>query len=55
MAGFHNVISTLNPNGEEIMGRGPVVVQSINQIVQVTPLEQVNERIYDISELWRHE
>jgi membrane protease subunit (stomatin/prohibitin family) len=32
---------------------GPVVEQSINQIVQVTPLEQVNERIHDITELVR--
>ena len=55
MAGFRTVVSTLNPSGEEIMGRGPVGEQSINQIVQVTPLEQVNERIEDISELWRHE
>ncbi|HZS91169.1 MAG TPA: SPFH domain-containing protein [Chloroflexota bacterium] len=30
---------------------GPVVEQSINQVVQVTPLEQVNERIHDITEL----
>jgi membrane protease subunit (stomatin/prohibitin family) len=30
---------------------GPVVEQAINQIVQVTPLEQVNERIHDITEL----
>jgi membrane protease subunit (stomatin/prohibitin family) len=32
---------------------GPVVEQSINQLVQVTPLEQVNERIHDITELVR--
>jgi membrane protease subunit (stomatin/prohibitin family) len=32
---------------------GPVVEQSINQLVQVTPLEQVNERIHDITELLR--
>ena len=31
----------------------PVVEQSINQLVQVTPLEQVNERIHDITELVR--
>jgi membrane protease subunit (stomatin/prohibitin family) len=30
---------------------GPVVEQAINQIVQVTPLEQINERIQDISTL----
>jgi membrane protease subunit (stomatin/prohibitin family) len=32
---------------------GPVVEQAINQLVQVTPLEQVNERIHDITELVR--
>jgi membrane protease subunit (stomatin/prohibitin family) len=32
---------------------GPVVEQAINQLVQVTPLEQVNERIHDITELLR--
>jgi len=30
---------------------GPVVEQAINQIVQVTPMESINERIHDISEL----
>lgn len=30
---------------------GPVVEQAINQIVQVTPLEQVNEHIHEIGEL----
>jgi len=30
---------------------GPVAEQAINQIVQVTPMESVNERIHDISEL----
>ncbi|MGY6257277.1 SPFH domain-containing protein [Paraburkholderia caledonica] len=30
---------------------GPVIEQAINQIVQVTPMEQVNERINDIIEL----
>lgn len=30
---------------------GPVVEQAINQIVQVTPLESINERINDITEL----
>ena len=29
----------------------PVVEQAVNQIVQVTPLEQVNEKIHEISEL----
>jgi membrane protease subunit (stomatin/prohibitin family) len=32
---------------------GPVVEQAINQLVQVTPLEQVNERIHEITELVR--
>jgi membrane protease subunit (stomatin/prohibitin family) len=32
---------------------GPVVEQAVNQLVQVTPLEQVNERIHDITELVR--
>ena len=31
----------------------PVVEQAINQVVQVTPLEQVNEKIHDITELVR--
>ena len=30
---------------------GPVVEQAINQLVQVTPLEQVNEKIHDLTEL----
>lgn len=30
---------------------GPVVEQSINQLIQVTPLEQVNERIHDLTDL----
>lgn len=30
---------------------GPVIEQSINQVVQVTPLEQINERIQDITQL----
>jgi len=29
----------------------PVVEQAINQVVQVTPLERVNEKIHDISEM----
>jgi membrane protease subunit (stomatin/prohibitin family) len=32
---------------------GPVVEQAINQIVQVTPLEQVNEKIHELTELVR--
>ena len=30
---------------------GPVVEQAINQLVQVTPLEQVNEKIHDLTEI----
>jgi len=30
---------------------GPVVEQAINQIIQVTPLEQINEKVHDIVEL----
>ncbi len=30
---------------------GPVVEQSVNQVIQVTPLEQVNERMHDLSDL----
>jgi membrane protease subunit (stomatin/prohibitin family) len=30
---------------------GPVIEQAINQICQVTPLEQVNERIHDLAQL----
>jgi membrane protease subunit (stomatin/prohibitin family) len=32
---------------------GPVVEQAINQLVQVTPLERVNEKIHDLCELVR--
>jgi membrane protease subunit (stomatin/prohibitin family) len=32
---------------------GPVVEQAINQIVQLTPLEQINERIHEITDLVR--
>ena len=32
---------------------GPIVEQAMNQLVQVTPLEQVNERIHEITELVR--
>jgi len=30
---------------------GPVVEQAINQVVQVTPLEQVNEKIHDLTQI----
>lgn len=30
---------------------GPVVEQAINQVIQVTPMEKINERIHDIVEL----
>lgn len=30
---------------------GPVVEQSINQLIQVTPLEQVNEKIHELTDL----
>jgi len=30
---------------------GPVVEQAINQLIQVTPLEQVNEKIHDLCDL----
>ena len=30
---------------------GPVVEQAINQLIQATPLEQVNEKIHDLTEL----
>lgn len=30
---------------------GPVVEQAVNQIVQVTPLEQVNEKIHDLTQV----
>jgi membrane protease subunit (stomatin/prohibitin family) len=32
---------------------GPVIEQAVNQLVQVTPLEQVNEKIHEITELVR--
>ena len=39
-------------NTEEVAGyAGPVVEQAINQIVQVTPMEKVNEKIHEIVEL----
>ncbi|HEU5374910.1 MAG TPA: SPFH domain-containing protein [Ktedonobacteraceae bacterium] len=30
---------------------GPVIEQAVNQLVQVTPLESVNERIHDLSQI----
>jgi membrane protease subunit (stomatin/prohibitin family) len=30
---------------------GPVIEQAVNQLVQVTPLESVNEKIHDLSEI----
>ncbi|HLI08735.1 MAG TPA: SPFH domain-containing protein [Ktedonobacteraceae bacterium] len=30
---------------------GPVIEQAVNQLVQITPLESVNERIHDLSQL----
>jgi len=30
---------------------GPVVEQAVNQVVQVTPLEQVNEKIHELTEI----
>ncbi|HEX4205192.1 MAG TPA: SPFH domain-containing protein [Ktedonobacteraceae bacterium] len=30
---------------------GPVIEQAVNQLVQVTPLEEVNERIHDLSQI----
>ncbi len=33
------------------MYAGPVIEQAVNQLVQVTPLEAVNERIHDLSQL----
>jgi membrane protease subunit (stomatin/prohibitin family) len=32
---------------------GPVVEQAINQVIQVTPLERVNEKIHDLTDLVR--
>ena len=30
---------------------GPVVEQAINQLIQVTPMEKVNEKIHDLTDL----
>lgn len=42
-----HVLTTKDVNGYA----GPVVEQAINQLVQVTPLEQVNEKIHDLTQL----
>mgnify|MGYP001626159830 CR=1 FL=1 len=40
---------------EEVAGyAGPVIEQSVNQIVQVTPMENINEHIHDITELCKN-
>ncbi|GGF03091.1 hypothetical protein GCM10011611_05780 [Aliidongia dinghuensis] len=36
---------------EMVQYAGPVVEQAVNQVIQVTPLEAVNEHIHEISEL----
>jgi membrane protease subunit (stomatin/prohibitin family) len=36
---------------ELVQYAGPVVEQAVNQVIQVTPLENVNEHIHEISEL----
>jgi membrane protease subunit (stomatin/prohibitin family) len=36
---------------EVVQYAGPVIEQAVNQIIQVTPLESVNERIHEISDL----
>jgi membrane protease subunit (stomatin/prohibitin family) len=33
---------------------GPVIEQAVNQLVQVTPLEAVNEKIHDLSQVVSH-
>src|SRR5207237_6979069 len=30
---------------------GPVIEQAVNQLVQITPLEAVNEKIHDLSQI----
>lgn len=51
------LVQHMPPNGHFITTEdvnnyaSPVVEQAINQIVQLTPLEQVNERIHDITDL----
>lgn len=39
------------PVKELVQYAGPVVEQAVNQVLQVTPLEQVNEHIHEITEL----
>jgi membrane protease subunit (stomatin/prohibitin family) len=36
---------------ELVQYAGPVIEQAVNQVIQVTPLESVNERIHEISDL----
>jgi membrane protease subunit (stomatin/prohibitin family) len=51
------LVQHMPPNGHTITVEdinnyaGPVVEQAINQIVQLTPLEQVNEKIHEITDL----
>src|SRR5712692_5888541 len=33
---------------------GPVIEQAVNQLVQITPLESVNEKIHDLSQIVSH-
>jgi membrane protease subunit (stomatin/prohibitin family) len=53
----HALITHMPFDGSAISGQevaeyaGPVVEQAINQIIQVTPLEQINEKVHDIVEL----
>jgi membrane protease subunit (stomatin/prohibitin family) len=42
-----HVLSTDDVNGYA----GPVVEQAVNQVVQVTPLERVNEKIHELTEI----
>src|SRR5260370_19296329 len=30
---------------------GPIIEQAVNQLVQITPLESVNEKIHDLSQI----
>lgn len=48
----HMPFAGLYINAQEVTDyAGPVVEQAVNQVVQVTPLENVNERIGEIAEL----
>src|SRR5260370_41151221 len=39
-------------NTQEVNGyAGPVIEQAVNQLVQITPLESVNEKIHDLSQI----